>query len=104
MKQIVNYISEKLHLNKDTKITDEVSIPSNKEEFKDMINKYFREWWDSDSPNSIKNEKNYKETYDYIMKSTEDKNFYIDWAFNNVLPLKFIKYMNSKYNLGYELK
>lgn len=107
MKTINSYLTEKLRINKNTEVN--VNVPETREEFIDFINKYFKEWWDSDSPISIKTSfKNYKNTYDYIMSYlTNEKKFNekgVPGIFASVLPLKFVKYMNTKYNLEYKLK
>ena len=104
MTDISNYINEKLKLDKDIKVDNSVKYPSNKEEWIDFIDSYFKEWWDSDQPksyqtNKVRSEKYYKEEYDYIIKkiNTGDFNEY------SHLPVKFLRYMNDKYNVKFHL-
>lgn len=107
MKHINSYIIEKLIINKDSKEDKKVNIPLTKEEFIDFINKYFEEWYFSDPkmPKTLeRNKKYFEDIYNYIIKYTKDKYFSVSQAFNNVLPVKFIKYMNDKYDLNYKLK
>ena len=104
MKTLDSYIIEKLKIDKDTTISDDAVMPTNKEEFIEFINTYFKKWWYQTTPSSIKTDKNFKSSYDYIIKYANDKMFTVDAAFIHALPVKFIEWMNANYNLGYELK
>lgn len=104
MKTLDTYIIEKLKIDTDTTISDDAVMPTNKEEFIEFINTYFKEWWYQTTPSSIKTDKNFKSSYDYIIKYANDKMFTVDAAFIHALPVKFIEWMNDNYNLGYDLK
>ena len=49
-------------------------------------------------------DKNFKSSYDYIIKYANDKMFTVEGAFIHALPVKFVEWMNANYNLGYKLK
>ena len=102
MKTLDNYIIEKLKLDKDTKVSKDAVMPTNKEEYIELIDTYFKEWWDDDSPKSLTS-KNYKDSYDYIIQKINSKDFSPYTFHTEYLPYKFVKYMNSKYNIGWDL-
>lgn len=106
MKKLSNYIFEKLKINKDSEITKKVEIPKSKEEFKEFIDTYFREWYEYDNKvlNHGKpiNEKFYKATLDVILNYIDQPGFDIKVAFEQKCPFKFIYWMNEHYKLNYK--
>ena len=100
MKKINEYIIEKLKINKEIKTGKFVKQPTNKEEFLNMIEKYYREWYEWEHNNDYHtkgkpiNEKNYKESYDNIMECIKN----IGWTgAEATLPIKFFTYMHDKH-------
>ena len=104
MKNLVNYITEKLHISKNIKPTKVVDDPHTKEDYLNLIKNYYREWyeydWNSDYHTKGKpfNEKVFKDNYDYLIKYADDPYFSVAQASQTVLPIRFIEYMKEKYD------
>lgn len=102
MKNLDIYITEKLIIDKNVD-KNAVYKPTNKQQYKELIDKYFKEWWDSEPTQSAKSEKYYNDSYNYIMKKIDSQDFSIHTFHQTYLPFKFVRYMNKKYNLGWHI-
>lgn len=102
MKNLDIYITEKLIIDKNVD-KNAVYKPTNKQQYKELIDKYFKEWWDSEPTQSAKSEKYYNDSYNYIMKKIDSQDFSVHTFHQTYLPFKFVRYMNKKYNLGWHI-
>ena len=100
MKRIDTYLTEKLHLRKDSTLTTKVKAPKTREEYVEFVKEYFREWseWEHEHNYHTKgtpfNEKNFKKSYDDMISYAKDPYFYPP----NIWPIKFMEYMLDKYD------
>lgn len=104
MRQIDNYISEKLHLGKDTKYKKIVPIPTTIDEFIELVETYFEEWWKNYfniKPETEISSNIFKEKYNTLISDAKSDMIPLKSLLEE-LPVKFIQYMKEKYKFNYE--
>ena len=100
MNSLSQYIIEKLHINKNTKLHPK--NPKTKEDIKNMVKEYFHEWVENDEifklPKSASKE-DMEIVYNHIIEQCDKSPYRVDKFIRNILPAAFRKYMNKTYNL-----